>query len=53
VTIEDGAYQAPYGAPTAGPPPYHLYAFAPTAVYAFGTNESLGPRSTRFAFTAG
>lgn len=53
VTIENGAYLAPYGAPTAGPPPYHLYSFTPTTVYAFGTTETFAPRSTRFAFAPG
>ncbi len=51
VTIQDGAYDAPYGAPTAGPPPYHLFRFTPTAVFAFGTNDTYAPRSTRFTFT--
>jgi len=50
VTISDGAFDAPYGAPTAGPPPYQIYEFVPTTVYAFGTNEELAPRSTRFQF---
>ena len=48
--VVDGAFDAPYGAPTAGPPPYHPFAIAPGAVYAFGTSEELGPRTTRFAF---
>lgn len=48
--VVDGAFDAPYGAPTAGPPPYHPFAITPDAVYAFGTSDELGPRTTRFAF---
>jgi nitroimidazol reductase NimA-like FMN-containing flavoprotein (pyridoxamine 5'-phosphate oxidase superfamily) len=50
VTIQDGAYDAPYGAPTAGPPPYELYRITPTVVLGFGTDETYAPRSTRFRF---
>ncbi len=50
VTIRDDAYDAPYGAPTAGEPPYELFRVTPAAVLAFGTDEELGPRSTRFRF---
>ena len=46
--VVDGAFDAPYGAPTAGEPPYRPFAIAPDAVYAFGTSDDLGPRSTRF-----
>lgn len=48
--VVDGAFDAPYGAPTAGPPPYRPFAITPQAVYAFGTDDAFGPRSTRFAF---
>jgi hypothetical protein len=52
VTItEDNMFDAPYGAPTAGPPPYRIYEIAPRFVYAFGTSDDLGARSTRFRFT--
>jgi hypothetical protein len=50
VTVVHGAYDAPYGAPTAGPPPYELYRITPSVVFAFGTDDDLGPRSTRFRF---
>ena len=50
VTIEDGAFDAPYGAPTAGPPPYLVYRVTPSMVFGFGTDEKLGPRSTRWRF---
>lgn len=48
VTVRDGAYDAPYGAPTAGPAPYHLYEVTPSVVFGFGTDEELAPRSTRW-----
>ncbi|WP_426570830.1 pyridoxamine 5'-phosphate oxidase family protein [Aquihabitans sp. McL0605] len=48
--VVDGAFDAPYGAPTAGAPPYRPFAIAPDAVYAFGTDDAFGPRSTRFTF---
>jgi nitroimidazol reductase NimA-like FMN-containing flavoprotein (pyridoxamine 5'-phosphate oxidase superfamily) len=50
VTVEDGAFVAPYGAPTAGPPPYEVFRVVPTTVLAFGTDDETGPRSTRFRF---
>jgi hypothetical protein len=51
VTITaDNMLDAPYGAPTAGPPPYRAYGITPTDVYAFGTGGDLGERSTRFRF---
>jgi hypothetical protein len=52
VTITDeNMFGAPYGAPTAGPPPYRVYEIGPRLVYAFGTGDDLGVRSTRFRFT--
>lgn len=51
VTITpDNMFDAPYGAPTAGHPPYRAYGITPRAVYAFGTGGDLGERSTRFRF---
>ena len=50
VTIRDGAFDAPYGAPTAGPPPYGLFRLAPTVVFGFGTDDDHAPRSTRWRF---
>ena len=50
--IVDGAYDAPFGAPTAGPPPYQPYAITPHIVYGIGTDEELAPRSTRWRFPA-
>jgi Pyridoxamine 5'-phosphate oxidase len=52
VTLTDeNMFDAPYGAPTAGPPPYRVYEIAPRLAYAFGTGDDLGVRSTRFRFT--
>jgi len=51
VTITDESmFDAPYGAPTAGAPPYQVYGITPRAAYAFGTGDDLGVRSTRFRF---
>ena len=50
VTVRDGAFEAPYGAPTAGPPPYEVYAVSPEVVFGFGTDDELAPRSTRWRF---
>jgi hypothetical protein len=50
VTIEGDAFDAPYGAPTAGPPPYEPYEVTPSTVFAFGTDDEQAPHSTRFRF---
>jgi hypothetical protein len=51
VTItKENMFDAPYGAPTAGPPPYRAYQITPRLVYGFGTDDNLGVRSTRFRF---
>jgi hypothetical protein len=53
VTItKENMFDAPYGAPTAGPPPYRAYEITPRLVYAFGTSDNLGVRSTRFRLPA-
>jgi len=46
----DGAFDAPYGAPTAGPSPYRVYQLTPAVAYAFGTGNNFGARSTRYRF---
>jgi hypothetical protein len=46
------ALAAPYGAPTAGPPPYLAFRIEPTTIYAFGTVEGLAERSTRWELGA-
>ncbi|MGH9244498.1 MAG: hypothetical protein ACRD29_09310 [Acidimicrobiales bacterium] len=48
--MRDGAFDAPYGAPTAGPPPYQPYAVTPTVIFGFGTNDKFAPLSTRWRF---
>jgi len=48
----DNAFDAPYGAPTAGHPPYRVYELTPTVACAFGTGGNLGERSTRYRFDA-
>jgi Pyridoxamine 5'-phosphate oxidase len=52
VTVAGNVFNAPYGAPTAGQPPYRVYELIPTVAYAFGTANNLGARSTRFRFSA-
>jgi hypothetical protein len=53
ITITVGnMFDAPYGAPTAGPPPYRVYEITPRLVYAFGTKDNLGARSTCFHITS-
>jgi nitroimidazol reductase NimA-like FMN-containing flavoprotein (pyridoxamine 5'-phosphate oxidase superfamily) len=49
-TVSGAAFDAPYGAPTAGPPPYVVYEITPTVVFGFGTDEEHAPRSTRWTF---
>jgi nitroimidazol reductase NimA-like FMN-containing flavoprotein (pyridoxamine 5'-phosphate oxidase superfamily) len=51
VTVRDGAFDAPYAAPTAGPPPYQPYAVTPTVVLGLGTDGRFAPRSTRWRFS--
>jgi uncharacterized pyridoxamine 5'-phosphate oxidase family protein len=48
VIVLDGAYEADYGAPTAGPSPYDLYELRPERVYGFGTSEKYSPTRWRF-----
>jgi hypothetical protein len=50
VTVRNGAFDAPYGAPTAGPPPYVAYRIRPDTVFAFGPDDTAAPRSTRWRF---
>ena len=46
----DGAFDAPFGAPAAGPPPYQVYAFEPVTVWGLGTDDRYAARSTRWDF---
>ena len=52
VTVVGDAFHAPYAAPTAGRPPYRVYELTPLVAYAFGTDNDLAERSTRFRFSA-
>lgn len=47
-TVRDGAFDAPYGAPTAGPPPYQVFAVRPRTVFGFPTEGTLAPTRWRF-----
>jgi len=49
----EGAFDAPFGAPAAGPPPYQVYAFEPITVWGFGTDDRYARRSTRWDFDRG
>jgi hypothetical protein len=51
VTVTNGAFDAPYGAPTAGQPPYQPYEIRPATVLGFVNEPALGPSSTRWRFT--
>ena len=46
----DAAFDAPFAAPSAGPPPFLVYAFEPITVRGFGTDERMARRSTRWDF---
>jgi nitroimidazol reductase NimA-like FMN-containing flavoprotein (pyridoxamine 5'-phosphate oxidase superfamily) len=50
VVVRNGAFEAPYGAPTAGPPPYEVYEIKPEVVYGFGTDDAWAARSARWTF---
>jgi hypothetical protein len=50
VTVVDGAFDATYGAPTAGLPPYRPYQIRPATVFGFVNDPALGPSSTRWQF---
>jgi len=50
VTVTGGAFDAPYGAPTAGPPPYFPYEITPAIVFAFGTADEYASRTTHYHF---
>jgi hypothetical protein len=48
-TVADGALTAPYSAPSAGPPPWHLYALTPMTAFGVATAEPNGATRWRFA----
>lgn len=47
--VEGDALTAEYSAPSAGPPPWHVYRITPATVFAFGTAEPYG--ATKFDLT--
>jgi hypothetical protein len=47
--VEGDAVTAEYSAPSAGPPPWHVYKIVPETVFAFGTAEPYG--ATKFELT--
>lgn len=49
-TVKDGAFTAPYSAPSAGPPPWDLYEFTPKIAFGVATAEPHG--ATRWRFDA-
>jgi hypothetical protein len=48
VAVRDGAFHDAEGAPTAGPPPYDVYAIQPDTAFAFGTDETATFGPTRW-----
>lgn len=47
-SVEDGGFTAPYSAPSAGPPPWHLYVMTPTTAFGVATAEPWGASRWRF-----
>ena len=45
----DGAFDAPYGAPSAGPPPYLPHRLTPTTAFGLGIKEPYGATRWRFS----
>lgn len=48
-TVKDGAFTAPYSAPSAGPPPWDLYVVTPTTAFGVATAEPHGATRWRFS----
>jgi Pyridoxamine 5'-phosphate oxidase len=46
--VDGGAFTAPFSAPSAGPPPWHLYRFTPQTAFGVATAEPYG--ATRWTF---
>jgi hypothetical protein len=47
-TVKDGAFTAPYSAPSAGPPPWDLYEFTPQTAFGVAGAEPYGATRWRF-----
>jgi hypothetical protein len=39
--VEDGAFTAPYSAPSAGPPPWNLYVVKPSVAFGVGLGGAM------------
>ena len=48
VTAKDGAFVAPYSAPSAGPPPWDVYEFTPTSAFGVASADPQGATRWRF-----
>ena len=47
-TVEDGAFTHEYSAPSAGPPPWYVYAITPTQAFGVASAEPHGATRWRF-----
>jgi len=47
-TVQDGAFTHEYSAPSAGPPPWYVYAITPTAAFGVAADEPHGATRWRF-----
>lgn len=47
-SVDDGAITSAYSAPSAGPPPWHLYAITPITAFGVATAEPYGAMRWRF-----
>ena len=47
-SVKDGAFTAPYMAPSGGPPPWDLYVVRPETVFGVLTTEAQGGGATRW-----
>lgn len=48
-TVSDGAFTAPYSAPSAGPPPWDLYVMTPITAFGVASAEPTGATRWRFS----
>ena len=50
MTVRDGAFDAPYGAPTTGPAPFEVYEVTPATAFGLPTYEEKAFQPTRWRF---
>jgi hypothetical protein len=50
VTVSDGAFDAPFAAPTTGPAPYDVFKVTPKVVFGFPGEDESGYSPTRWRF---